>query len=174
MMMAIVGTFTYEFTTSLPLFAKFTFNGNATTFALLSSALGVGSVLGSIYTANSKHTTISRFIRIAFLFGIFVILFAISPNVPIALFVAIFVGFFSINFINLGSVILQMESIPSMRGRVMSFWTVVFLGTTPIGGPFIGWISQQASPRFALVIGGIAAIIAGYIGSYALKYKSKK
>jgi MFS family permease len=173
-MMAIVGTFTYEFSTTLPLIAKFTFKGNATTFALFSSALGIGSILGSIYTANSGQAKISKFIRIAFLFGIFVLLFALAPNLPIALIISMFVGFFSINFINLGSVILQMESSPDMRGRVMSFWTVAFLGTTPIGGPLVGWISQQSSPRWALAVGGIAAIIAGFIGLYVIKSRLEK
>lgn len=173
-MMAIVGTFTYEFSTTLPLIAKFTFNGNATTFALFSSALGIGSILGSIHTANSGQVKISKFIRVAFIFGIFVMLFAVAPNLPIALIISMFVGFFSINFINIGSVILQTESTPEMRGRVMSFWTVAFLGTTPIGGPLVGWISQQYSPRWALAVGGVAAITAGFIGLYVIKSRLEK
>jgi len=59
LMMAIIGTFTYEFSVSLPLLAQFTFHGSATTFALLSLALGFGSVLGGIYTANIKKINFS-------------------------------------------------------------------------------------------------------------------
>ena len=67
-----------------------------------------------------------------------------------------------------------MESSPEMRGRVMSFWTVAFLGTTPIGGPLVGWISQQYSPRWALAVGGIAAVLAGFIGLYVIKSRLEK
>jgi MFS family permease len=174
LMMAIVGMFTYEFATTLPLVAKFTFKGDASTFASLTSALGVGSVLGSVYTANSGKATIYRFIRTSFIFGFFVTLFSLAPSIFVALIIAVFLGFFSINFINLGSVILQMESSPEMRGRVMSFWTVAFLGTTPIGGPLVGWISQQYSPRWALAVGGIAAVLAGFIGLYVIKSRLEK
>jgi len=54
-----------------------------------------------------------------------------------------------------------------MRGRVMSLWAVAFLGSTPIGGPIVGWVGEHAGPRYGLALGGVAALLAG-----ALAYRS--
>jgi MFS family permease len=53
---------------------------------------------------------------------------------------------------------IQLTSDPAMRGRVMAVYTITVLGTTPIGGPIVGWISQQFGPRWGLAVGGIATI----------------
>ena len=45
-----------------------------------------------------------------------------------------------------------------MRGRVMALYSVVFLGSTPIGGPIVGWLAEVAGPRAGLVLGGLAAL----------------
>ncbi len=173
LMMTIIGTFTYEFSVSLPLLAQFTFHGTATTYALLSSALGFGSIFGSLNTANRKRIDFSILTQNAFLFGLSVFVFALAPNFTVAVFLIILVGFFSFNFLSLVNVILQMESMPAMRGRVMSLWSVAFLGTTPIGGPIVGWVSQHTSPRFGLMVGAVAALVASAIGIMAVKkYKS--
>ena len=168
-MMAIIGTLTYEFGVTLPLLAKFTFHGTASTYALLSAALGLGSVLGGIYTANRKKVSFSILTKNAMLFGVVVLLFAFSPTFWIALLLLISVGFFSINFLSFANVILQTNSIPEMRGRVMSFWAVAFLGTTPIGGPIIGWIGQNIGTRIGVMVGGVAALVASGIGMMAIK-----
>ena len=62
-----------------------------------------------------------------------------------------------------------MQSLPAMRGRVMSLWAVALLGSTAIGGPVIGWVCQYFGPRFGLVLGGVAAIVASGIGLMVLK-----
>lgn len=169
LMIAIIGTLTYEFSVSLPLLAKFTFHGNATTFALLTAALGIGSVFGGINTANRKKINFGIVTRNAFLFALSVLVFAIIPTLTMALIFLIFVGFFSINFLSFANVILQTESIPSMRGRVMSLWSVALLGSTAIGGPIVGWVGQHIGPRFGLILGGLAALVASGIGIIALK-----
>jgi MFS family permease len=169
LMMAIIGTFTYEFSVSLPLLAQFTFHGTATTYALLSSALGFGSIFGSLNTANRKKINFSILTQNAFLFGLSVFIFALATSFPLALFLIILVGFFSFNFLSLVNVILQMESKPTMRGRVMSLWAVAFLGSTPLGGPIVGWVSQHAGPRFGLMVGAVAALIASGIGIIAVR-----
>ena len=76
----------------------------------------------------------------------------------------VLVGVFSINFLSLGNTTLQLGSVPEMRGRVMALWAVAFLGSTPIGGPIIGWIGEYAGPRWGLGVGGLAALIAGTLG----------
>ncbi len=169
LMMAIIGTLTYEFSVSLPLLAKFTFNGTATTFAIFTAALGIGSVFGGINTASRTKINLSIVTRNAFLFALSVLIFAITPTLNTAIFLLIFVGFFSINFLSFANVILQTESIPSMRGRVMSLWSVALLGSTAIGGPIVGLVGQYIGPRFSLLLGGFAALFASGIGLIALR-----
>jgi MFS family permease len=72
-------------------------------------------------------------------------------------------------FISTANSTVQLNSSPIMRGRAMSLFSLVLLGSTPIGGPVIGWISEQWSPRVALAIGGAATLLAAtLIGAYLL------
>jgi MFS family permease len=79
------------------------------------------------------------------------------------------VGISSINFSSLGNSMLQLESSPQMRGRVMSFWSIAFLGSTTIGGPIVGWFAEVAGARWGLALGGFAALIATALGAVTLR-----
>jgi MFS family permease len=168
-MMAIIGLFTYEFSVVLPILAEFTFHTGASGYAALTAAMGIGSVAGGLFTASRKSRNPRMLVISAFLFGVSVLMTALSPTIAVAFLAMIVVGFFSINFTSLGNATLQLESSPQMRGRVMALWFVAFLGTTPIGGPLIGWISEHAGARWGLVIGGIAAIAAAGLGAYFMR-----
>ena len=168
LMMAIIGTFTYEFSVVLPLFSEFTFDAGASGYAALTAAMGVGAVVGGIFTAGRATTTPRMLVTSASLFGVSVLLAAIAPTLALAIGAMVIVGFFSINFTSLGNVTLQLESAPEMQGRVMSLWSIAFLGTTPIGGPFMGSIGEHAGARAALGIGGIAALVAAALGTMAV------
>ena len=175
LMMAIIGTLTYEFQVNLPLVAKFTFNGDASYFAFLNSAMGIGAVVGGLATASRKKTSVKGLIKTAIAFGIAIVIASLSTTFHIALITMVVVGVFSIIFTSQGDTILQLESEPNMRSRVVALWSVAFLGSTPIGGPIIGWIGEYASPRWSLATSGIAAIIAGIFGFITLwNYSSKK
>jgi MFS family permease len=168
-MMAIIGTFTYEFSVILPLLSEFTFDAGASGYAALTSAMGIGAVVGGLYTAGRRNSTPKMLVISASLFGASVLMTALSPTLFIAMLAMVIVGFFSINFTSLGNVTLQLESSPAMQGRVMALWSVAFLGTTPFGGPLIGWIGENASPRWGLLVGGIAALVAAGIGMMAVR-----
>jgi MFS family permease len=163
-MMAIIGTFTYEFSVVLPLLAEFTFERGASGYAALTSAMGVGAVAGGLYTASRRRTGPAVLVVSAALFGVAVLLASASPTMTLALGAMVIVGFFSINFTSLANVTLQLESAPQMQGRVMSIWSMAFLGTTPIGGPIMGYIGEHAGARWALALGGTAALVAAGIG----------
>jgi len=169
LMMALVGTFAYEFIVSLPLFAKFTFLGDATTYAAMNTAMGVGSIVGALISANRKKTSSRELMKAALYFGAAILVAAITPNIMLAMAALVFVGVFSINFLSLSNIILQLESAPEMRGRVMALWSVAFLGSTPIGGPIIGWIGENIGPRWGLATGGIAALAAAGLCAFAFK-----
>ncbi|MCU7493826.1 MAG: MFS transporter [Ignavibacteria bacterium] len=174
-LMGIIGTLAYEFDVSLPLLAKYTFHGDADSYALLTSAMGVGAVLGGLATAGKRKTSPYSIVITLFLFGSSILLTAVSPGLHFAAITMVFVGVFSIRFMTLGNTTLQLESAPEMRSRVMSLWTIAFLGSTPIGGPIIGWVAEYTNPRWGLAVGGIAALLAGLIGLAGVKgYLSKK
>src|SRR6188472_951477 len=109
-MMAIIGTFTYEFSVVLPLFAEFTFEKGASGYAALTAAMGIGAVVGGLYTAGRRSSTPKMLVISASLFGASVLMTAFSPTLEVAILAMVVVGFFSINFTSLGNVTLQLES----------------------------------------------------------------
>jgi len=169
LMMAIIGTLTYEFQVSLPLMAQFTFKGDASSYALLTASMGFGAAFGGVFFASRKGFQPSKVITAALLFGLAVLLAAFMPSLILTGLILVFVGITSINFSSLGNSLLQLESSPQMRGRVMSFWSIAFLGSTTIGGPLVGWFAEVSGARWGLALGGIAALIAAVIGAIVLR-----
>jgi MFS family permease len=78
-------------------------------------------------------------------------------------------GAFSMAFIATANTTLQLASRHDMRGRVMAVYALVFLGSTPIGGPLIGWISQQWGPRAGLFLGGALSMVAAVAAVWSLR-----
>ena len=167
-MMAIIGLFTYEFSVVLPLLSEFTFDAGATGYATLTAAMGAGAVVGGLVSANRRDNSARSLVVAAGIFGLAVLGTAAAPTLRTAALGMVLVGFTSIQFTALGNVTLQTTSAPQMQGRVMALWTVGFLGTTPIGGPLMGFVGQEAGARVALGIGGVAAIVAAGIGAWSL------
>lgn len=172
LVMAAVGTLTYEFHVTLPLLAKFTFGGNALTYGMLSSVMGVGAVIGGLASARKSEASVAALLRATWVFGALMLLVAFSPNLPFAIFAILLVGAASIRFMAIANAALQLGSAPHMRGRVMALWGVAFLGSTPIGGPAIGVIGQTYGARAALVVGALTAIAAAAVGQRSLRRSS--
>ncbi len=164
-MMAAIGTFAYEFQVSLPLFARNTFSGDATSYAALLAAMGIGSVVGGLYAAG-RHTIVPRQLFVfALLFGTSIIATSLAPSLPYAIFGMLFIGLFSINLISIGNTMVQLESAAHMRGRVMALWSVAMIGSTTIGGPIVGTVGQFMGARWGLALGGIATLLAAGIAA---------
>ena len=159
----LIGTLAFNFQVLLPLLSTATFHGGAGTLGALTSVMGVGAVIGGLISAAIGKTSRRRLGAIATVFGVSMLVLATMPNLTWAL-IAIFpMGAASISFIALANSSLQLNSIPQMRGRVMALYTVAFLGTTPIGAPLVGYISQLFGPRAALAVGAASALVAGPI-----------
>jgi MFS family permease len=169
LMLALVGTLTFEFQVSLPLLAQYGFGGDASSYAFLSGALGVGAVIGSLAMASQKKNAFSQLVIAGFFFGVTVLGAAFMPTLFLSGLVLVLAGVCSIFFTSLGNSLLQLESSPQMRGRVMSFWTIAFLGSTTIGGPLVGWFGEAVGPRYGLALGGVAALAAGLLGMINLR-----
>ncbi len=169
LMMAIIGTLTFEFQVSLPLLAQYTFHGDAGSYAFLTASMGVGAAVGGIFFASRKGSMAYSLVGASLFFGLAVLAAAFMPGLHLAGLALVIVGIFSINFTSLGNSILQLESEPHMRGRIMAFWSMAFLGSTTFGGPIVGWFAQFAGARWGLALGGFAALAAAILGAATLR-----
>ena len=173
LMMAAIGTFTFEFEVSLPLLARDTFHGTATTYSWLIGALGAGAVIGGLYAARSQRTGLRRLTWAAAAYAVAVGLVAAAPTLPAAIAACAITGAASVVFLTTGNSTIQLTSDPAYRGRVTALWSLALVGSTPIGSPIIGALSQLTSPRWALALGAAACCVAVAIGRRPLPLRSK-
>lgn len=165
-LMAVIGTLQYNFQIILPVLARNTFDGDATTFGILGSVLGVGMFSGSMLSAAFGKAGRRYLLGAGFSLGTLSLLVASAPTVWVAGLLMIPLGMASMTFLATMNATLQLNSSDAMRGRVMAIYFVLFLGSTPIGAPIIGWLAEVFSPRAALAFGGLATLAAcsyGYI-----------
>jgi MFS family permease len=164
MMMAVVGTLAFNFQTVLPLFATRDLHGTTVTFTLLMSVVSAGSLVGALATARRRSIGMYTVSVAALGFGVAMMALSVAPNQPVAFVVGAFVGLGSIAFMTASTAIVQLGAAPSMRGRILAIQSMVFLGSTPIGGPIVGLISQHFGARYSVALGGVATLAAGVFG----------
>ena len=169
LMAGIVGMLAWEFQVTLPVVAKQTFGGNAATYGFLTAAMGFGAVIGGLFTATRGRTGLRTMTFAATGFGVGMLCVALAPTLVIGFVAMAVTGFAAICFMATGNATLQLEATPSMRGRVMSLWAVGFMGSTPIGGPLVGWIVQVGGARSGLAVGGLSCLVAAAIGLVAMR-----
>jgi MFS family permease len=157
-MMAVIGLFVWEFEVVLPLLARFTFAGDADLFGTMFAALGVGSVAGGLYAASMSDPPARFLVRLTYALGAAVGVAAITPWLWAEYLVLVIVGATVTAFLTVGNSVLQIHSLPEMRGRVVALRAVAVLGARPIGAPIGGWIGEHLGPRYALGIGAVAGI----------------
>jgi MFS family permease len=158
--MAIVGVFAFNFTVTLPLLAKFTFHGGAGLYSAFLAAMGAGAVLGGLFTAHRSNPSTRMLAIIGLFFGAMIMAVALMPTEVAAILLLVPMGAASITFIATNNATLQLRADPAMRGRVMSLNAIAFLGSTPIGAPLLGYISDVSNPRVSLLVGGVATLVA--------------
>jgi MFS family permease len=168
-MAAIVGTLAYEFQVTQPVLAKDTLGGDASTYGFLTAAMGFGAVFGGLVTATRGRTGLRTMTFAATGFAVAMLCVALSPTLAVAFVAIAATGFAAITFMATGNSTLQLEAAPSMRGRVMALWAVAFMGSTPVGGPVIGWIVQLAGARIGLAVGGVSCLVAAGLGLLAMR-----
>ena len=159
LMTVVIGMLAYENQISLPLFAKYTFDREATGYGILSSVMGVGSVIGGLLIARFGRATHKRLGFAAAFLGGSMLLAAVMPTFWTMSAALLLVGAGSVAFITMNSATLQLTSPVEVRGRVMALYITAIIGTTPIGGPIIGWIGQHIDPRATYITGGLACLL---------------
>jgi MFS family permease len=159
-MMALVSTLGFNFQVLLPLLAKFTFDGGPETYALLASSAAAGSIVGSLAAGARGRVTLGLLIAASAAFAVFTLAVAGAPTLPLAVVGLALAGAAGATFSAGVNSTLQLEVEPAMRGRVMALYSVVFLGSTPIGGPLVGWLAEAAGPRAGLLLAAVASLAA--------------
>jgi MFS family permease len=168
-MMALVGCLAYEFQVSLPVMARSGLHAGAAGYGFMTSAMGIGAVFGGLLVAWRGTTGVRPLVISAAAFGVALALAALAPNLGIELVALALVGWASISFMSTGNATLQLTAEPEMRGRVMSLWFVAFQGSTPIGGPIIGWLMAAGGARAGLGAGAATCVFVALLGLLALR-----
>ena len=159
-MMALVGTLGFNFQVLLPLLARFSFSGDAATYTTLAVAMGAGSVLGALVTSARGRVSPGVLVGAAAAFGLTAAAAAAAPTLALAALALFALGAASVTFAAGINSSLQLGAEPAMRGRVMALFSIVFLGSTPIGGPITGWLAAELGARAGLVMAATAALVA--------------
>jgi MFS family permease len=161
-LMALVGTLGFNFQVVLPLLAKFSFESGAMTYAALVSAMAVGSIAGALVNGHRGRTGPRLIAGGALAFGASALLAAAMPSLALEIVMLALLGAAAVTFAATVNSTLQLAVTPEMRGRVMALYSVVFLGSTPIGAPLTGWLAQHYDPRVALVLAGASGLLAAW------------
>jgi MFS family permease len=168
-MIAVIGTLAWEFQVTLPLLARDTFHRGAGTYGLMASVMGGGAVIGGLIAASRENPRARALSVAAIGWGVAISAAALAPTLPLELAALVFVGYGSITFNSMAKTTLQLAAIPMMRGRVMALWALAWLGSTPIGGPIVGWVGETFGARWSLLAGGLPTVVIGLMAWPALK-----
>jgi MFS family permease len=160
LLLALVCLVGMPYTVLMPIFAGKVLHGSSHTFGFMMAATGVGALVGSLYMASRKKIEgLEKLIPVAaFLFGAGLIAFSFSRNVYISLFLLLFTGLGMIFQMAASNTIIQTFVEENKRGRVMSFYTMAFVGTAPFGSIIAGWSANIIGAPYTLAIGGLLCI----------------
>ncbi|MDZ5445023.1 MFS transporter [Micromonospora sp. 4G57] len=160
LLVAVVALLGQNFRVVLPLLARDTFGGGPEVYGWLTSALGAGAVLGALASAARASVTAWSLLVWTGVFAAVNLIAALAPGLGIALVVMVGLGVANICVNTLARTLLQLGAEATMQGRVMALHGIVFLGSTPLGGPITGWVCEQWGARAGLLVAGISAGLA--------------
>jgi MFS family permease len=160
----IVGMLGFNFPVTLAVIATTVFHAGAQSFGLMSTALAVGALAGALAgSVRLGRPSVYIVIVAALVFGLLETLEGFAPNYLVALALLIPTGFFMMYFAQAANQRVQLGTDPEFRGRVVSLYMLLFLGTTPFGSLFIGWAAERFGPRSGMWIGGVTSLVAGLV-----------
>ncbi|HEY6008902.1 MAG TPA: MFS transporter [Geobacteraceae bacterium] len=153
------------YTVLLPVFARDVLHGGAHTYGFLMAAVGVGSFASTLFLASRRSVLgLGRVISAAAgIFGIGIAAFALSLTLPVSLLCLGLAGSGAMALSAASNTILQTIVDDAMRGRVMSFFTMAFMGTTPVGSLLAGTAAGRIGAPHTLLLGGVACLVGGVL-----------
>ncbi len=148
----------------IPAFARDVLRVDATGFGLLMAATGVGFLLAALWIATLPEMRVGLIAGGAVIMGLAEVAAAFTRTMPLALAAMLAVGFGVIAMAATANTTIQLRTPDVLRGRVMSVYTVVFVGSTPVGGLLSGAIASVMGVAVALAVGGATCVVVGAIG----------
>ena len=155
-MLGVVGLLVWNFPTFLTLMADRSFDGKAELAGFFMATLGVGTVFGALAAAHRGRTSLRLVLTAGLALGLAMIATASSQGQPLFVASLIPTGALVTFFASTSNSHMQSLSTQAFRGRVMSMYSILGMGTTVFGGPLVGWISQTWTPRLAMGVAGLA------------------
>lgn len=171
-LLAVVSTLGFNFLVVLPLMAKLVFHGGARLYGNIQAVMAGGSLFGALAAAGRARPTRGVLLGSAVAFGALSLGAALAPNPLIEAITLVPLGASTMVFIVTANTTMQLNSDAVMRGRVMALYGLVFLGSTPLGSPLIGWISQQWGTRVGLGFGGAASLAAALVAIATIRIRA--
>lgn len=170
LMVAVIGTMGFNFNVLLPLEATSVLKSDAVVFGLLSSALGAGALIGALMLARRGGIPTNRTLAsMAIVFGLLESAVALTRSVPIALILIAATGFAMSSFSASANTRTQLSSPPEMRGRVMSVYTMIFVGTTPIGNLIVSSVAGAYGVPAAFIVAGLPCFAIACLAAWLWK-----
>lgn len=172
-MIGVIGTLGMNFAIFTSTMATIAFHRGAAEFGMLSSVMAIGSITGALFSARQERPRMRMLFASAALFGLASAVSAIMPTFEMFAISLTLIGFAALMFMTTANSMVQTTVKPSMRGRVMALYMAIFVGGTPIGAPFVGWVVNQFGPRWGLGVAAMSGILAAAVCLYWLmRYKS--
>jgi MFS family permease len=158
--LGLVSTFGMNFTVVVPVLAREVLQAGASGFGFLMAASGIGSVLAAVWLAVAGGPPRpSRLVGGALVLGVAEIVLAVSNVFPVSILLMVLIGAGGITMAATANTMIQLNVPDGLRGRVMSVFTTVFAGSSPIGGMFIGTTASVAGIAIAVAIGGGLTVV---------------
>jgi MFS family permease len=158
-MVFFAGSFGMNFQITSALMATHVFGKGAGEFGILGSAMAVGSLAGALLAARRVHIRVRLVAGAGIGFGAMEIVAGLMPTYVAFALICPLIGVCTLTMLNSANSIMQLESAPALRGRVMALYMTIVMGGTPIGSPIIGWVGQQFGARWTLLGGGMLTIL---------------
>jgi MFS family permease len=171
-MLGLIGTLSYNFTVVFPLFVEKGLHKGDVMYTLIYALFSAGSVVGALVVARRSAVGLRSIVGGSAAFGVAMLALAAAPNIAVAGAVTAVVGMTSVAYMTATTAMAQLRSDRQMVGRVLALQTVLLVGTTPVGGPLLGVVSDVAGARIPVLIGGVAALGGSLFGLLAWRATS--
>jgi MFS family permease len=162
LVLGLVATVGMNFGVLIPAYAQDVLDSGASGYGFLMAASGVGSLFAALWLAFGGRGRLAFIAFGAIVLGLSEVGLGISLSFPVAMLLMVGVGFGGILMAATVNTTLQMAVPDGLRGRVMSVYTTIFAGSTPVGGPLMGGLASIFGVAISLAIGGLLAIAGGF------------
>jgi MFS family permease len=155
----VTGTFGLNFQMTSALMATEVFDKGAREYGLLGTFMAVGSLTGALLAASRERVRHRLVVGAALTFGAVEIAAGLMPSYLTFALLTPLLGLSALTMITSANTFMQLHTTPGMRGRVMALYMMIFMGGTPLGSPFVGWIGEAFGARWTLIVGGGLTIV---------------